>query len=192
VSPRPDSAELLEVRDRAQLRAWFERNHDTSPGVRLAIGKKGNTVTALTYEDAVEEALSFGWIDSTANRLDADRYTVLLTRRKPRSIWARTNKARVERLIEAGLMTPAGMAAIERARADGSWNTLDDADDLRVPPDLADALAARPEAEHGFARLSPSKRRMALYWIGSTKRPETRAKRIAETVQAASEGRSPV
>ena len=192
MSPSPGNAPLLEVRDRAQLRAWLERNHSRSAGVRLAIGKRGNAVTTLTYEDAIEEALCFGWIDSTAGCLDEDRYTVLFTPRKPGSTWARTNKVRVERLTSAGLMTPAGLAAIERAKADGSWNALDDVDELRVPPDLAEALAAEPEAERGFARLSSSKRRMALYWIGSSKRPETRAKRIAETVHAAGEGRSPV
>jgi uncharacterized protein YdeI (YjbR/CyaY-like superfamily) len=191
VSPRPGIAPLLEVPDRAGLRAWLEANHGTSRGVRLAIGKKGTSVTALTYDDAIEEALCFGWVDSTAGRLDADRYTVFFTPRKPGSTWARSNKARVERLSAAGLMRPAGLAAIERAKADGSWNALDEVEELRVPPDLAEALAAAG-AEDGFARLSPSKRRMALYWIGSTKRPETRAKRIAATVRAASEGRSPV
>jgi uncharacterized protein YdeI (YjbR/CyaY-like superfamily) len=182
---------LLEPASRAELRAWLEANHATSKGVRLAIGKKGNRVTSLTYDDAVEEALCFGWIDSTAHRLDADRYTGAFTPRKPRSVWARTNKVRVERLERLGLMTPAGRAVIEVAKADGSWDLLNDVDDLVVPDDLASLLAASPPAKKSFEALPASGKRMALYWIASAKRPETRAARVAETVRAAAEGRAP-
>jgi uncharacterized protein YdeI (YjbR/CyaY-like superfamily) len=184
-----DALPLLEPRDRAELRSWLAANHDTSPGVRLAIGKKGNTITALTYDDAVEEGLSFGWIDSTAHRLDGERYTILFTRRRPKSVWARTNKARAERLIAAGRMTPAGLAAIEIAKANGSWESLDDVDALVVPDDLAAALAAKPGAAKGFEAMSDSARKLALYWIASARRPATRASRISDTVSAASEGR---
>ncbi|HEX9092388.1 MAG TPA: YdeI/OmpD-associated family protein [Coriobacteriia bacterium] len=193
VHPMPAGTDLplLEVADRAELRAWLESDHATSRGVRLVIGKKGNAVTALTYDDAVEEGLCFGWIDSTARRLDADRYTVQFTPRKPGSVWARTNKARVERLATAGLMTPAGLAVVEAARAGGSWDLLDHVDDLTVPGDLADALAACPGAADAFGRLSASARRMALYWIASAKRPGTRARRVSATVDAAMQGRQP-
>ncbi len=119
--PAGASLPLLAVADRAELRAWLEHNHASSPGVNLAIGKKGGRATALTYDDAVEEALCFGWIDSTARRLDDDRYTVLFTPRKRGGTWARTNKVRVERLIAEGRMTPAGISVIEAAKADGSW-----------------------------------------------------------------------
>ncbi|MDO8964427.1 MAG: YdeI/OmpD-associated family protein [Coriobacteriia bacterium] len=180
---------LLEPRDRAALRAWLSANHATSSGVLLAVGKKGNRVTALAYDDAVEEALCFGWIDSTARRLDADRYTVLYTPRKRRSVWARTNKVRIERLIAAGLMMPAGLAVIEAAKADGSWTLLDDVEAMVVPPDLASALSALPGASEGFASMTASARKMALYHIASAKRPETRARRIAETVDDAANGR---
>lgn len=183
---------LLEVSDRAELRSWLEANHETSGGVRLAIGKKGNRVTRLTYDDAIEEALCFGWIDSRAGTLDADRYTVAFTRRKPGGMWARSNKERVERLAAAGCMTAAGWAAVEAAKADGSWDALDEVDTLRVPDDLAEALAAEPHARARFDALSPSRRRMILFWIGAAKRPATREKRIAETATAATEGRSPL
>ena len=103
---------LLEVPDRAALRAWLEANHATSPAVRLAIGNKGNSVTDLTYEDAIEERLCFGWIDSTARRLDADRHTVLFSRRKPRGTWSRSNKERVGRLLAQGLMARASQRKI--------------------------------------------------------------------------------
>lgn len=138
--PAGGSLPLLAVADRAELRAWLESNHGSSPGVNLAIGKKGGRATALTYDDAIEEALCFGWIDSTARRLDDDRYTVLFTPRKRGGTWARTNKARVERLIAEGRMTPAGIAVIEAAKTDGSWTVLEDAENLVVPDDLAAAL----------------------------------------------------
>jgi uncharacterized protein YdeI (YjbR/CyaY-like superfamily) len=183
---------LLEPRDRVELSSWLDSNHATSTGVRVAVGKKGNTVTTLTYEQAVEEALRYGWIDSTTRRLDADRYALVFTPRKPRSVWARTNKARVERLVAEGRMTPAGLAAVETAKANGSWTSVDDVEDLVVPDDLEAALAAEPAARTGFAGLSASARKLALGWIASARRPETRAKRILETTRAAAEGRRAV
>jgi uncharacterized protein YdeI (YjbR/CyaY-like superfamily) len=191
VSARLSDLPLLEPADRAAWSAWLEANHQTSPGVWLAVGKKGNTRTALTYEDAVEEAVRFGWIDSTTHRLDADRFRQLFTPRKPGSTWSQSNKARVERLEARGLMTPAGRAAVEVAKSNGSWTMLDEIDSLTVPEDLAVALAAAPPAERFFAALSSSQQKMILYWIASAKLPETRARRITETVQAAEQNRIP-
>ena len=133
----------------------------------------------------MEEALCFGWIDGTVNQLDDARFKQHLTPRKRGSIWARSNKERVARLAEQGLLAPAGIAAIESARADGSWTLLDDVDALLIPDDLAVALAGQPATERAFAGMSPSERKMALYGIASAKRPATRAKRIAETVAGA-------
>lgn len=181
---------LLELADRQEFRRWLERNHTVSSGVRLAIAKKGGTATRLTYDDAVEEALCFGWIDSTAYRLDDDRYMALFTPRRRGSVWSRPNKERVARLIQAGLMTEAGLAAVESAKADGSWEILDVVDSLVIPPDLEEALAAAG-AHKRFDALTASERRAALYWILSAKRPETRANRIHATVAAALEGRAP-
>jgi len=181
---------LLAPASRAELRAWLAENHATSRGVHLAVGKKGNTVTTLTYDDAVEEGLAFGWIDSVAHRLDEDRYTVLYTPRKRGSVWAKTNKARVARLTEDGLMTAAGLAVVEAAKADGSWDLLTDADDLVMPSDFAAALEAS-SARPAFERLTVPERQRTLFWIGSAKRPETRARRISDAVVAVIEGRSP-
>ena len=189
--PRLAELPLVEPVDRSAWRLWLVGNHATSPGIWLAVGKKGNSRTALTYEDAVEEALCFGWIDSTVNRLDADRFKQLVTPRKPGGTWSRSNKERVKRLIAEGLMTPAGLAAIEAAKANGSWTLLDDVEDLIVPPDLAAALEKVPAAAAYVAGLSDSLKKMLLYRIASAKRPETRAKRIAETVRAADDGRLP-
>lgn len=189
MTPQPrQPLPVLEVRDRASLRAWLEANKDTSPGVRLAIGRKGGSATALTYTDAVEEALCFGWIDSTAGRLDADRFTVLFTRRRPGSGWSRSNKDRVARLISNGSMTEAGLAVVDAAKSDGSWNALDDVEDLIVPADLAEALACDETARVGFEAASESARKMALHWIAGAKRPGTRTNRIGEVVRRAAQG----
>lgn len=179
----------LEPSSRAEWRAWLEANYDSAPGVLLAIGKKGRTRTTLTYEEAVEEAVRFNWIDSTTHPLDEDRFSQLFTPRKSGSTWSRSNKERVARLEADGLLLPTTIAAIETAKADGSWSQLDDVDNLVVPDDLAAALEAEPEALGNFERFSPSQRKLALYWIGTAKRPETRAKRIEATVRAASENK---
>lgn len=191
MSPRLDELTRVEPASRAEFREWLERNAGSSAGIWLAVGKKGNRVTTLSYDDAVEEALCFGWIDSTVRRLDEDRYWQLYTPRRPGSIWARSNKARVEKLIAEGLMTPAGLAAVERAKADGSWTLLDDAEAMIVPDDLSAALAESPRATSGFAGLPESTRKQLIYWITSAKRPATRAERIARTVDAAADGRAP-
>jgi len=155
------------------------------------VGKKGNPVSTLFYNDAVEEAVCFGWIDATVNRLDENRFWQLFTPRKPGGNWAASNKARVERLTAAGLMTPAGLAAVERAKADGSWNRLDEIEAMVMPQDLTEALAATPGADAGFNALPESERKQLLYWIATAKRPQTRARRLEETVTAALEGRMP-
>jgi len=182
---------LLAPASRAELRAWLAENHATSAGVDLAVGKKGNTVTSLTYDDAVEEGLAFGWIDSVTHRLDEHLYTVRFTPRRRGSIWAKTNQARVARLTEAGLMTPAGLAVVHAAQADGSWTLLSDAEDLVIPADLAAALSAAG-ATAEFSALPAPRQSEALYRIGSAKRPETRARRIAETVEAALASHGPL
>lgn len=179
--------EVLKPTGRAEWRRWLERNHATSGPVWLALLKKGASAKGVSYEDAVQEALCFGWIDSTANALDDDHYLVWMGRRKPRSGWSGVNKRRIERLIADGAMTPAGLAAIEAAKADGSWTKLDASHALRVPRDLTTALKAYPNARRHFDAFPPSARRMILGWIDSAKRPETRAKRVAETAQLAEE-----
>ncbi len=191
MSPGMKDLPRVELASRTEFRAWLEANAATSTGIWLAVGKKGNPVSTLFYNDAVEEAVCFGWIDATVHRLDDDRFWQLFTPRRPGGNWASSNKARVERLTAAGLMTPAGLAAIERAKADGSWNRLDEIEAMVMPADLTMALAATPGAKEGFSGLADSERKQLLYWIATAKRPETRTKRIAETVEAAIEGLMP-
>jgi uncharacterized protein YdeI (YjbR/CyaY-like superfamily) len=173
---------------REQWRAWLADHHDTERGTWLVSWKQATGRPSLPYEAVIEEALCFGWVDSTARTLDSERSMMLMTPRKPTSTWARTNKDRVERLLAAGLMQPAGIAAVEAAKANGSWTVLDSVDALEVPDDLAAALHAEPGARAAYEGFSPSNRKMILWWVKSAKRPETRERRIAETARLAAQG----
>jgi uncharacterized protein YdeI (YjbR/CyaY-like superfamily) len=175
----------VEADDRATWRAWLEANHATAPGVWLVTWRPRSGRVGLDYEAAIEEALCVGWVDGTGGTVDQDRGKLYFAPRKPRSVWAASNKARVERLVRDGRMMPAGMAAIERAKANGSWSVLDGPERLEVPDDLAAALAARPPATANFAGFPPSSRKMLLGWIATARRDETRAARVAEVAEAA-------
>lgn len=183
-----DDLQRITAADRAAWRAWLAANHESSPGVWLVYSKKGSGTPSVTYDEAVEEALCYGWIDSRVNSLDEERYMQVYTPRKAGSVWSRLNKERVERVIAAGLMTTAGMAKIEAAKADGSWGMLDLIDALVVPSDLGAAFEAVPGARAGFEALPDSAKKQALYWVYSAKREATRSARIARTVAAAAEG----
>jgi uncharacterized protein YdeI (YjbR/CyaY-like superfamily) len=173
---------------RAAWRAWLQENHLRDSGVWLVTWKKAAGKPTVSYEDAVEEALCFGWIDGVLGRVDDDRTMQWFAPRKPRSTWARSNKERVERLEAAGLMTAAGRRAVELARANGSWESLDVIDALIVPDDLAAALAALPGARELFDASSASVRRSALAWVYQAKRPATRAERVSRIAAVAGRG----
>ena len=153
--------------------------------------RKGSGRTGLTYDEAVEEALCFGWIDGRAGKLDDRRTMIWFSPRKRGSGWARTNKVRVERLLAEGLMAAPGLALIEEAKRDGSWTRLDAVEDLTVPDDLAAAFAGQPGSLERWDGLPRSVRRAALEWIVQAKRPETRARRVTETAQMAARGERP-
>jgi len=180
-----DDAQLVHADDRATWRAWLEANHATSSGAWLVTWRRRSGRLGLDYEAAIEEALCFGWVDSTAGRVDDDRGKLYFAPRKPRSGWAATNKARIERLLAEGRMAPAGVAAIDRAKANGSWEVLDSAERLVLPADLAAALEARSPAAANFAGFPPSARKQMLGWVALARRPETRADRIRQVVDAA-------
>ncbi|MCC7448184.1 MAG: YdeI/OmpD-associated family protein [Anaerolineae bacterium] len=187
MAKKTDNLERYYARDRQEWRDWLAQNHATSPGVWLIYYKKESSQPHVEYADAVEEALCFGWIDSTARKLDDERYMQFFSPRKPKSVWSKPNKQRVERLIQQGLMTPVGLEKIEAAQQDGSWDALNAVDELIVPADLQAALDANESARVYFEAFSNSSRKMILWWIESAKRPETRAKRIAETVTLAAQ-----
>lgn len=183
-----DSLPHFHATDRRAWRRWLQRNHDRATGVWLIYYKQGSGGSRVSYNDAVEEALCFGWIDSIVRRLDEARYVQLFTPRKAKSTWSRSNKVRVERLIAAGLMTDAGFAKIEAAKSNGSWNALDSVEALEIPRELARALKASPAAGRHFSSFSNSVKKGLLAWIASAKKPETRAARIDKTVRMAARG----
>ncbi len=183
-----DDAPLVQADDRATWRSWLEANHATSNGVWLVTWRARSGRVSLDYEAAVEEALCFGWVDSTAGRIDDERGKLYFARRNSRSGWAATNKVRIERLLAEGRMAPAGLEAIERARANGSWEILDSVERLEIPDDLAATLATRSPATLNFAAFPPTARKQMLAWVAFAVRPETRAARIATITEAAARG----
>ncbi|MFZ4509079.1 MAG: YdeI/OmpD-associated family protein [Fimbriimonas sp.] len=160
-------------------------NHETSPGIWLVTYKKGASESFLDYNTVVEEALCFGWVDSLPRSLDESKTMLYFAPRKPKSGWSKLNKDRVERILAAGKMQPAGLAKIEAAKLDGSWSKLDAVDALEVPDDLANALGGYPQARENWDQFPPSTRRGILEWILNAKRPETRRQRVEETVRLA-------
>jgi uncharacterized protein YdeI (YjbR/CyaY-like superfamily) len=182
-----DDRPRVPVADRAAWRSWLSAHAATSPGIWLVYEK--GPQRRLSYDDIVEEALCFGWVDSRPRALDEHSAMLLLAPRKPTSSWSRVNKERVERLIAAGAMTPAGLAAVDAARANGRWSALDAVEDLVEPDDLRAALTDRPEARAVWDTFPRSAKRAILEWITAAKRPATRSARIAETVDEAAVGR---
>jgi uncharacterized protein YdeI (YjbR/CyaY-like superfamily) len=169
----------------ADWRAWLAENHTRGTGVWLVTWRAGSTGPKISYEESVEQALCFGWVDSKGRALDAERTMLWFAPRKARSGWSRSNKQRVERLLAAGLMAPAGLALVETAKADGSWSLLDTVEDLVVPDDLAAAFDAAPPAREHWEAFPRSVKRSILEWIVQARRLETRARRVAETAEKA-------
>lgn len=186
----PDS-DALDAADPAAWRAWLEEHHATRSEVWLLIAKKGSPVPGVTLAQAVEEALCWGWIDGKARRRDEHRFALRFTPRKPGSVWSEGNVARVERLVAEGRMRPAGMALVEEAKRRGTWHAATAVALDATPPDLAAALAAEPAAGMSWSAWPPSLRRRYVHWVLGAKRPETRARRIAETVRRAAAGPGP-
>jgi uncharacterized protein YdeI (YjbR/CyaY-like superfamily) len=174
---------------RKEWRMWLSKNYDRSPGVWFVYYKKHTGRPRVSNDEAVEEALCFGWIDSLQRKLDEDRTKLVFTPRKPKSVWSKPNKERIERMIAAGQMTDAGHAKIERAKGDGSWNALDHSDNLTVPKDLSAALKKNKTALKNFESFSDSAKKMILYWLGTAKREETRLARIEKIVSMAAIGK---
>jgi uncharacterized protein YdeI (YjbR/CyaY-like superfamily) len=172
---------LVHVESREELRSWLSAHAAVSPSIWVVTWRRATGRPAPSYDDVVEEALCFGWIDSTARTFDDERSGLRLAPRKKGSGWARTNKARIERLERDGLLTDAGRAVVERAEQDGSWTLLDEVENLTVPEDLVVELAARPPARENFDAFPPGIRRGILEWIVRAKRTETRRRRVEET-----------
>ncbi len=185
----PTIGETLRPRTRAAWRAWLDR-HAGAREIWLLLAKKHVAGRWLTYEEALDEALCVGWIDGLVKRFDADFRAVRFTPRKRDSVWSEANKRRVRRLVREGRMAPAGLALVAHAKRSGEWAEARRRDDpTRVPPDLSRALAAEPAARAYFDALPPFYRKMVLHWVTEAKRPDTRARRVAELASDCARGR---
>ena len=173
----------FQPKSRAAWRAWLQQHHATAPGVLLVYAKKHTGLSSLDWDEAVEEALCFGWIDSKRMPLDGDFFLQIFTPRKSKSRWSGLNKKRVAVLIEAGLMAPAGHAAIALAKKTGAWAALEHVDAMVMPADLKKALAATAGAAAKFKALTPSRQKQFLYFMHDAKKDETRLKRIASLLK---------
>ena len=175
--------------DAAAWRSWLEHHHRSERGVWVASWRKATGRQAVPYERLVEEAICFGWIDSTASTLDDERGLQLMTPRKAKSSWTRLNRQRVAALEAEGRMTDAGRAAVEVAQANGWWQIHDSVEDLIEPAELAEALDASPEARTAWDGFPPSARKQMLWWLVTAVKPETQAARVAKIVSEAEQGR---
>ena len=180
----------LYVADRDAWRRWLSEHYDTEDGIWLVFYKKETSKPTLAYDDSVEEALCFGWIDSIIKKIDEEKYARKFKPRKDKSVWSQLNKKRVDKMIKQGRMTEAGLAKIKAARKNGSWDQ--DARpkiSFEVQPGLAKALARNKKAKEHFDQLAPTYRRHYIGWIATAKRPETKERRIAEAVALLEKGK---
>jgi uncharacterized protein YdeI (YjbR/CyaY-like superfamily) len=176
--------------DREAWRAWLQENYGTEKEAWLVINKKHATRPGISYEEALDEALCFGWIDGLLRSVDDETFTLRFSPRRPRSIWSEGNKDRAQRLIEQGRMTEAGLEKIREAKENGEWDKASEREDTAtLPSDLAAALEADDLARSNWSQLAPSQKKQYLYWISSARTQETRQRRIRETVRAAGEKR---
>lgn len=176
-----EKSNAITAKDRDEWRAWLNENHDKQDAVWLIIYHKKSEVPSVYYEESVEEALCFGWIDSKPNKRDAESYYLFYARRKPKSNWSKPNRERVKRMSEAGKMMPPGKKMVELAKKRGSWTDLEQVENLEIPADMERLFQVKPQAKANFEAFPPSTKLGILEWILNTKRPETRARRIKET-----------
>lgn len=176
---------IVYAKSRKEWRKWLEKNHDKEKVVWLAIYHKDADKESVYYADAVEEALCFGWIDSRADKNDENSFLLSFYPRKPKSNWSKPNRERAARMIKEGLMAPAGQAMIDLAKETGTWDAMKHIEDNIIPDDLQLLFDKNKTAYKNFMTFAPSSQRLILTWIHNAKRPETRQKRIEETVRLA-------
>jgi len=188
----PEITETYRARSRSAWRSWLRKNHQRKTEIWLLLYKKHVDKPGVSYPDAVEEALCFGWIDGILKRIDDESHVIRFSPRKPKSRWAESNKRRVADMIESGKMTRAGMALVEAAKKSGAWDDTESLDrPPPVPEDLAAALARNQRATHNFDRFAPGYRRDYVRWVLQARRPETRKRRIRDVVRRAARNEKP-
>lgn len=178
-------------KNQAEWREWLQKNHISEQSVWLVYYKKKSGMATISWSQAVDEAICFGWIDSTARPIDDEKYMQFFSKRKPTSVWSKVNKEKVKRLIDAELIAPAGLQIIEIAKQNGSWTILDEIEELIIPEDLEKKFKTKKGSKDFFLSLSKSVRKAILQWLVLAKRPETRQKRITEIVDLASKKMKP-
>lgn len=181
----------IEAKTGAEFRSWLEVNHATAAAVWLVFWRKDSGHPSIEWGEAVDQALCFGWIDSKVQRLDGERYRQHFSVRRPGSGWSKINKDKIAHLLEDGMMAPAGVAAVDRAKEDGSWSLFDGPEAGVVPDDLGTAIDAA-NVRSAFNDLTPGGRKAILAWLVMAKRETTRINRISKTVEALRNGESPV
>ena len=184
-----DGIKTFYAKSRKEWREWLEKNHEIEKSIWLIIYRKESEISSVYYPEAVDEALCFGWIDSKPNKRDDKSYYQFFSKRNKKSKWSKINKAKVSKLIKAGLMHPSGLKMIEVAKKNGTWNALDEVENLTIPEDLQTYFEKNSIAFQNWNNFPPSSKRGILEWILNAKKPETRKKRIEETVRLASENK---
>jgi uncharacterized protein YdeI (YjbR/CyaY-like superfamily) len=181
----------IELKNRVEWRDWLAANHDRETEIWLVYYKKATGIPSIQYAESLDEALCYGWIDSLIKKIDEQRYARKFTPRKDESKWSLVNKTRVEQLIQEGRMTEHGLKKVEAAQLSGSWESPLQKPklDFTMPAEFAEALQDNPKAESAFKDLSASHQKQYLAWIITAKRPETKKKRITESIQLLSEGK---
>lgn len=176
---------------RQQWRDWLHENHDSGETIWVICSKKNAGGRGINHDEAVEEALCYGWIDSLARSFDEESYMQSFTKRKPKSVWSKINKEKAERFINEGLMAKAGFESIETAKNNGYWSILDEVEELIIPPDLEKEFDKKPVAKVYFLGLSRSDKKRILQWLVLAKRPETRKLRLDQIVESAAQNQKP-
>jgi uncharacterized protein YdeI (YjbR/CyaY-like superfamily) len=177
--------------NRQQWRDWLDKNHDSGETIWVICSKKSAGGKGINHDEAVEEALCYGWIDSLARSFNEESYMQSFTKRKPKSVWSKINKEKVERFIKEGLMAKAGFDSIEAAKNNGYWSILDEVEELIIPPDLEKEFDKKPVAKVYFLGLSRSDKKRILQWLVLAKRPETRQLRLHQVVESAAQHQKP-
>jgi len=188
---KENNEQVIYTKTKADWRKWLAENHFSEQNVWLVFYNKKSELPSITWSDAVDVALCFGWIDSKKVKIDEETSHQFFSKRKPKSTWSKINKAKIEQLIEQGLMTEAGFKSIETAKQNGSWTILDEVEELIIPADLDAEFADKPNAKDFFLGLSKSVRKMILAWLVFAKTPQTRQKRITEIVERAEQELKP-
>lgn len=188
----PEYDESLILSSRDEWRKWLETNHRTKTGIWVIIIKKNSPVEGLRYEEAVEEALCYGWIDSKMKSVDEDRFIQRFTPRKPESFWSDSNKARIKKMEAEGKMTEAGLKAVKVAKKNGMWDySRKISSELTIPVDLEKALFKNKKARKNFNNFPPSTQKIYIHYVLESKKPETREKRISKIIERAEKNKRP-